>query len=108
AGGQKRTVPGPGPARRHAVQRRWPVAAGCPWLVLADARQGRRRAGRDPGWRGLFERLRARHRERAHPGLRVSRELAQGTARLERIPIEWIGMRSASLASAHVLFGKPV
>jgi hypothetical protein len=27
---------------------------------------------------------------------------------LERIPIEWIGMRSASLAFAHVLFGKPV
>src|SRR6516162_5124226 len=26
----------------------------------------------------------------------------------ERIPIEWIGIRSTSLASAHVLIGKPV
>jgi len=28
--------------------------------------------------------------------------------RLERIPIEWIGMRSAYFALAHVLIGKPV
>src|SRR5215472_17850094 len=60
---------------------------------------------REPASRG-GARWRESPRQRGVTGRMCRRERWRGAS--ERIPIEWIAIRSTSLALAHVLIGKPI